>query len=339
MIVAGPAEADQRRALAAIAEAFAARGPLVLAADVAPLERVIAQPGVTLFTSGTTGAPKAVHRPWDELAAEVSSAGRREDRFLLTYNVARYAGLQVALHCLVHGAALLVPERVDDVEAVIAAGAGATHLSATPSLLRRIAMADGAARLTALEQITLGGEYATQTVLDLAARCWPGARVTSIYASSEAGACFAASDGLEGFPAEALEHGRAGRVGRLEDDGELVVTLAAGREVRTGDSWALQNGRLLYRGRDEHVINVGGYKVSAAKVERVLLGVDGVDDCRVIGRASPVTGEVVVAELVGEFDVAAVRAACRAALERAEVPGLFRKVDAVPITAAGKVSR
>jgi acyl-coenzyme A synthetase/AMP-(fatty) acid ligase len=300
---------------------------------------VIAQPGVTLFTSGTTGTPKAVHRPWDELEAEVSSSGGEDDRFLLTYNVARYAGLQVALHCLAHGAELLVPERVDDVGAVIAAAATATHLSATPSLLRRIVMAGGADRLAGLAQITLGGEYATQAVLDLAARCWPSARVTSIYASSEAGASFVASDGREGFPAEALEHGRAGRTGRLEDDGELVVTLAGGREVRTGDHWALQDGRLLYRGRDEDLVNVGGYKVSPAKVERVLLGVDGVEDCRVFGKPSPVTGQVVVAELVGEFDVAAVRAACRAALERAEVPGLFRKVEAVPLTAAGKARR
>ncbi len=339
MIVAGPGEADQRRALAAIAEAFRARGPLVLAADAAPDAPVVAQPGVTLFTSGTTGTPKAVHRPWDELVAEVSSAGGPDDRFLLTYNVARYAGLQVALHCVVHGAELLVPARVDDVEAVIAAGASATHLSATPSLLRRIVMAGGAGRLTALRQITLGGEYATQAVLDLAARCWPDARVTSIYASSEAGSSFVASDGREGFPAEALAHGRAGRTGRLEDDGELVVTLAGGREVRTGDRWALQDGRLLYRGRDEDLVNVGGYKVSPAKVERVLLAVDGVEDCRVYGRPSPVTGQVVVAELVGEYELAAVRAACRAALERAEVPGLFRKVEALPLTAAGKARR
>ena len=339
MIVAGPGEADQRRVLAALAAAFHARGPIVLAADSAPDERVIARPGVTLFTSGTTGIPKAVHRPWAELEAEVSTAGSADDRFVLTYNIARYAGLQVALHCLAHDAELLVPERVDDVAAVIAAGERATHLSATPSLLRRIVMAGGAERMAALEQITLGGEYATQAVLDLAARCWPSARVTSIYASSEAGACFAASDGREGFPAEALEHGRAGRRGRLEDDGELVVSLAGGREVRTGDFWTLEGDRLLYRGRDEDLVNVGGYKVSPAKVERVLLGVDGIDDCRVFGRPSPVTGEVVVAELVGEFDLAAVRAACRAALERPEVPGLFRKVDEVPLTAAGKAQR
>jgi acyl-coenzyme A synthetase/AMP-(fatty) acid ligase len=339
MIVAGPAEADQRRALAAIAEAFRSRGAVVLAADAAPADPVEPRPGVTLFTSGTTGAPKPVHRPWDELEAEVAATGGAADRFLLTYNVARYAGLQVALHCLVHGSALLVPERVDDVEAVIAAGADATHLSATPSLLRRIVMAGGAERLTGLRQLTLGGEYATQAVLDLAAHCWPGARVTSIYASSEAGASFAASDGLEGFPAEVLSHGRAGRTGRLETDGELVVTLAGGREVRTGDRWALEDGRLLFRGRREDVVNVGGYKVSPAKVERVLLGVPGVEDCRVYGRPSPVTGQVVVAELVGEFDLAAVRAACREELERAEVPGLFRRVESVPLSAAGKAVR
>jgi acyl-coenzyme A synthetase/AMP-(fatty) acid ligase len=338
MIVTGPGEADQRHALAAIAEAFRVRGAIVLAADAAGPEPVDPAPGVTLFTSGTTGEPKPVHRPWEELEAEVSATGSAGDRFLLTYNVARYAGVQVALHCLAHGAELLVPARLDDVNAVIAAGGDATHLSATPSLLRRIVMAGGAERLAGLRQITLGGEYATQAVLDLAARCWPGARVTSIYASSEAGASFVASDGREGFPVEALEHGRAGRVGRLED-GELVVTLAGGREVRTGDQWVAEGGRLLYRGRGEDVVNVGGYKVSPVKVERVLLGVEGVEDCRVFGRPSPVTGQVVVAELVGEFDVAAVREACRAALERAEVPGLFRKVEAVPLTAAGKALR
>ena len=109
--------------------------------------------------------------------------------------------------------------------------------------------------------------------------------------------------------------------------------------MRTGDFWELAGGRLLYRGRNEDLVNVGGYKVSPAKVERVLLGVAGVEDCRVYGRPSPVTGEVVVAELVGEFDLAAARSACREQLARAEVPGLFRKVDAVPLTAAGKARR
>ncbi len=339
MIVAGPAEADQRRALGAIAEARRRESPLVIAADVAPAVPAAPAPGVTLFTSGTTGEPKPVHRPWDELEAEVSRAGAPEDRFLLTYNVARYAGLQVALHCLAHGCELLVPERVDDVDAVIAAGGRATHVSVTPSLLRRIVMAGGAEPLAGLTQITLGGEYATQAVLDLASRSWPAARVTSIYASSEAGATFAASDGREGFPVTMLERGRAGRRGRLLADGELVVTLASGREVRTGDHWTVEAGRLLYRGRDADLVNVGGYKVSPAKVEAVLLGVAGVEDCRVYGRPSPVTGEVVVAELVGEFDLAVVRTACRQALERPEVPGLFRRVQAVPLTAAGKARR
>jgi acyl-coenzyme A synthetase/AMP-(fatty) acid ligase len=338
MIVAGPGAADQRRALAAVAEGLATAGPVVLAADAAPAVAVPQAPGVTLFTSGTTGVPKPVHRPWEELRREVSSAGDPADRFLLTYNIARYAGLQVALHCLLNGSELLIPERVDDVHAVIAAGPSATHISVTPSLLRRIVMAGGADALGGLRQITLGGEYATQAVLDLAARVWPAARVTSIYASSEAGSTFVSSDGLEGFPASALSHGRAGRLGRLEPDGELVVTLI-GREVRTGDFWALENDRLLYRGRAEDIVNVGGYKVSPAKVERVLLDVPGVEDCRVYGRKSAVTGQVVVAELVGEFELAEVRAACRAQLERPEVPGLFRKVDAVPLTAAGKAAR
>jgi len=39
----------------------------------------------------------------------------------------------------------------------------------------------------ALRQITLGGEIADQAVLDALARRFPGARITHVYASTEAG--------------------------------------------------------------------------------------------------------------------------------------------------------
>lgn len=344
VLVTGPARPDQTAAYAAVREGLRRRVPIALVADDPQLADGLtapSEPGVTLFTSGSTGVPKRVNRPWQELEAEVSPHAGPDDRFLLTYSVARYAGLQVALHCARHDATLLVPETLADVEAIVTEGerGGATHLSATPSLLRRILMAGGGERMATLRQVTLGGEYATQPVLDLVRRAWPEARVTAIYASSEAGACFAASDGLEGFPSSVLERGRSGRRGRLSEEGELIVTLENGRVVETGDLFDQQDGRLLYRGRRQEIVNVGGHKVSPVRVERVVAAVPGVEACRVFGTSSPVTGQVLVAEVVGTASKGDIRSACRAQLSRPEQPALIRFVDEIALSGAGKTLR
>jgi acyl-CoA synthetase (AMP-forming)/AMP-acid ligase II len=201
-------------------------------------------------------------------------------------------------------------------------------------------MGGAAEAMPGLRQVTLGGEYATQADLDLAAKAWPDARVTSIYASTEAGAALAASDGREGFPAVAREReGKGGRRIRLTEEGEMVVTLPGGREVATGDLWEVDGDRLLFRGRNEEIINVGGLKVSPVKVERVLRGVPGVEAVRVVGRASPITGSVVVAEVVGDASQADLRAAATASLARAEQPMKYLFVDAIETSTANKVVR
>lgn len=341
--VVGPTGADQLAAAALLRDAVAWDEPLALIADepTGSLPAPPTEPGLTFFSSGTTGTPRAHHRTWPALLAEASRHGSADDRYLLTFNLARYAGLQVFLHCLRHDATIIVPASLRDAAAIVAAGAehDATHLSVTPSLVKRLVQLDAPAALQGLRQITLGGEHASQATLDLVRRCWPHARVTTIYASSEGGACFSASDGREGFPAAQLAAGRDGRRGELDADGELIVHLADGRTLRTGDHFEAAGDRILFRGRREDLINVGGYKVSPARVERVILGVAGVEECRVIGRPSPVLGEVVAAEIVGSAAVADVRAACRAALARPEVPVTIRQVESLPLSAAQKLVR
>ena len=51
-------------------------------------------------------------------------------------------------------------------------------------------------------------------------------------------------------------------------------------------------------GRDSDLINVGGEKVYPAEVESLLLGADNVIDAYAYGRQNPLTGQVVVAEVV-----------------------------------------
>ena len=116
-----------------------------------------------------------------------------------------------------------------------------------------------------------------QSILDRLTELFPTARVSWIYASSEAGATIAVHDGRAGFPVAWL--GRESAPGRPRlsvDDGELLIASpkrgeGIDRVLRTGDRVEVVDGRVLITGRiasDE--INVGGAKASAAAVRDVL---------------------------------------------------------------------
>ena len=177
-----------------------------------------------------------------------------------------------------------------------------------------------------------------------AQRLWsafPDARVSWIYASSEAGAAIAVHDGLAGFP-EAWLTGepREGRP-RLSIDGDELIIASPHRGVgvaaalHTGDRIQLRHGRVLITGRlasDE--INVGGSKVSASQVREVLLGHPGVRWANVRGRRAPLVGTVVSADVVLSDDATTetdLARWCAARLADYAVPRRFRMLDSIPL--------
>jgi long-chain acyl-CoA synthetase len=90
------------------------------------------------------------------------------------------------------------------------------------------------------------------------------------------------------------------------------------------------------------VLNVGGMKVFPEEVEAVLDRHPSVKRSRVIGREHPILGAVPVAEIVaanGALSPVDLKAWCRQSLSAYKVPVAFRQVDAVPLTASGKVRR
>jgi acyl-CoA synthetase (AMP-forming)/AMP-acid ligase II len=117
------------------------------------------------------------------------------------YNLRRFAGLQVLLQAWLGGTPLVLAEDHTELPIVLkrVAAAGCNALSATPSMWRKMSMRPEFDAL-ALRQITLGGEMVDQPVLDMLKKRFPEARITHIYASTEAGGGFAVRDGLAGFP-------------------------------------------------------------------------------------------------------------------------------------------
>lgn len=316
-----------------------------------------------MTTSGTTGLPKIVSHTLRSLARSVyrfdAKPGEALPSWGLLYDPTRFAGVQVVLQALMGGGSLVVVDTSkplrEQVEAL--AAKGCTHLSATPTLWRRLLMVPGHEALQ-LRQITLGGEIADQSILDALQRAYPGARISHIYASTEAGVGFSVKDGLAGFPEGYLERAPGDVRLKIRDD---ILWLAPPSSasasglpkddvdedgfIRSGDRVALQGERVVFLGRENGMINVGGVKVYPETVEAVAKTVPGVALVRVFGKASPVTGALVVAEVQVDADAdpkvvrKQIQDTCRDQLGREAVPAFVRFVNDFKVNAAGKLVR
>lgn len=319
-----------------------------------------------MLTSGTTGAPKLVRHSLDTLAGALpaGTAGMGRAVWSTFYDIRRYGGLQIFLRAVCGGSSLLLSDAGEPAQEFLAraARAGVTHVSGTPSHWRR-ALMSGAANLIDPAYVRLSGEIADQALLDQLRATYPRARIGHAFASTEAGVAFDVNDGLAGFPAEFLDGARDGIELRV-DDGTLRVRSqrnAAGYLnksedvvrggdgfVDTGDIVELENGRYHFRGRRGGIINVGGLKVHPEEVENVLNADPRVRMSRVRARRNPITGSVVVADVVvaavaDEETLGALKRdlmrACRVALAAHKVPVTLSFVAALELTAAGKLVR
>jgi acyl-coenzyme A synthetase/AMP-(fatty) acid ligase len=119
--------------------------------------------------------------------------------------------------------------------------------------------------------------------------------------------------------------------------------------VDTRDMVELRDGRYWFAGRRDGVINVGGLKVHPEEVEAVINRHPDVRMSLVRTRKNPITGALVVADVVlrngggaeearGELEREILRH-CHQTLPRHKVPTLIRIVASLAVSPAGKLLR
>jgi acyl-CoA synthetase (AMP-forming)/AMP-acid ligase II len=98
---------------------------------------------------------------------------------------------------------------------------------------------------------------------------------------------------------------------------------------------------LIISGRQNDVLNVGGAKMAAERLESVLASFDGISDAAVFAATSPSGIDEVWAAVVcsGKLDPESLRVHCRSQIGGAFVPAHVVSLEALPITATGKVDR
>jgi len=316
-----------------------------------------------IATSGTTGEPKLVVHTLSELSGSLKKDPSKGCDFVwgLLYDLSKYAGLQVYLQSLLGGSTLLVPNDMTplDKQVLYFIHNKCNAMSATPTLWRKILMLPTSQKLQ-LKQITLGGEIADQPILDALALQFPRAKITHIYASTEAGVGFSVSDCHAGFPAEYLVESPRGVLLKVVDNrlflksdnlAKSIIDVSTYKDsdgyIDTGDLVELKGNRYYFLGRASGLINVGGNKVYPEEVEQVLLSHERIKLARVYAKKSHLMGDLVVCDMVVDIidtDLVAqlkkqIRAHCSQYLPDWKTPVLFNIVDNIDNANSGKQVR
>jgi acyl-coenzyme A synthetase/AMP-(fatty) acid ligase len=323
-----------------------------------------------LFTSGTTGLPKLVLHTLSSLCPTIGLSGNSGSSVVWStfYDIRRYGGLQIFLRALLGGSSLVLSGVEESTEDFLmrAGGSGVTHISGTPSHWRRALMSPSFHRL-APHYIRLSGEMADQAILDSLRTAYPHATIVHAFASTEAGLAFEVRDGLAGFPAGLIGVQDSGVEMKIQDGSLRIRSPRAAAHylgssgdaltdqdgfVDTHDLVELHGDRYYFVGRADGVINVGGLKVHPEEVEAVINRHPGVSMSLVKARRNPITGALVVADVVAQStagqngimtDTTALKAQileiCRRTLPAHKVPAAIRFVPSLEMAASGKLAR
>jgi acyl-coenzyme A synthetase/AMP-(fatty) acid ligase len=296
--------------------------------------------GLVLFSSGTSGQPKAMVQDLGRLLATYQERHPSGLPVLALLGFDHIGGFNTLFGALAAGAPVVVP--ASSAPAAVAE-AIARHrvavLPASPTFLNLLLLSgETAARdLTSLRVITYGTEPMPESLLARLKATFPRVRFIQTFGTSETGITHTVSpepgSTFLRFEDPHLEWKVVDEELWLRSPTQIAGYLNASNERFTADGWFRTgdkvelgpDGTLRILGRLGESINVGGEKLMPAEVESVVLAVPGVADCRVRGEAHPLTGQTVAVDVVSfasdqEALRAAIRIACRERLARHKIP-------------------
>lgn len=267
-------------------------------------------PGLVLFTSGSSGKPKAVVHDFSKLIHKFHM--RRPAMVTLNFLLFdHWGGLNTLLHCLSNLCLIVIPEnRNPDYICSVVEKYRIELLPATPSFLNMLLMSKAYKNydLTSLKLITYGAEPMPDMTLKNLRKVFPLIEMRQTYGMIELGVLRAKSRnsdslwlkiGGEGYDLRVVDgilqvRASSAMLGYINAESEFTEDgfFITGDLVETDGDWI----RIL--GRESDIINVGGQKVYPTEVESVLLSCPEVLDAVVYGEANPILGRIVCASII-----------------------------------------
>ncbi len=270
----------------------------------------MAEPGLVLFSSGSTGKNKAALHNFTHLLEKYKVIRKRlrTCTFLLFDHI---GGINTLFYTLSNGGTVIsVRSRDPEVVCQAIEKHKVELLPTSPTFLNLILISEAYRQydLSSLKLITYGTEIMPESTLKRLHKIFPNVKLQQTYGLSELGILRSKSRdsdslwvkiGGEGFETKVVD-GVLWVRAHSAMMGYLNAPTPFDKEgwMNTQDLVEIDGDYMRILGRRSDIINVGGQKVYPAEVESVLLQMENVKDAAVRGEKNPLTGNIVVARLV-----------------------------------------
>lgn len=295
-------------------------------------------PGIIIFSSGSTGEPKAAIHDFTKLLNKfkVERLPLRTINFLLFDH---WGGLNTLLYIFSNAGVVGVPtERTPEKICEFIEKYKIELLPTTPTFINLILMSRAYKKydLSSLKIVSYGTESMPESTLKLFHKFYPKVKLKQTYGLTELGVMRTKSKnskslwvkvGGEDYKTKIVDNtlfikAKSTILGYLnaESPYDSEGWYNTGDKVEQDGEW------IKFLGRDSDIINVGGQKVYPAEVESVLLEMDNINDVSVFAKNNPIMGKVVAARINLEKDEALnslkkrIRKYCKSRLESFKIP-------------------
>ena len=304
--------------------------------------------GLILFSSGTTGEPKAMIHNFDHLVDSFIGKRIKKLNMLVFLMFDHIGGLNTLLNTLSMGAQIVLPENRNPEHVATLIEKHKVHvLPSTPTFLNMMLMAKVNEKfdLKSLKMITYGTETMPESVLLNLKRTFPRTRLMQTFGTSETGIAKTTSRSSDSLEIKLDDPNTEYKIVNnelwLRSKTQVMGYLNADMSSFTSDGW-FQTGDLVevfddnfikIVGRSKEVINVGGEKVLPAEVESIILELDIVGDCMVYAEKNSITGQMVAVQIVLSTEIEEkeakklIRSYCKSRLDTYKVPVKFKFSD------------
>lgn len=318
------------------------------------------RPATIVFTSGSSGTPKAVVHSLDNHYFNAKGSNEHipvssGDRWLLSLPLFHVSGLGILFRCLLGGGTVVIPSPADDLAASIEKF-GITHVSMVPTQLARLLKEEKGKALQKLKAILLGGAPIPPQLLVRAKELDLPVYIT--YGLSEMASQVATSPCLKTaqwpLAAKVLPH-RQIKIANGEifvkgeplflgywQEGKIHRPLTSDGWFATGDCGRLDEHGLTVTGRKDNLFISGGENIYPEEIEKELLGIPGVEEAVVFPEDDDEFGQRPIAVIrteEGKLTRAILTAALEKKLPRFKVPMNFYLFPENPDVFGVKTSR
>jgi long-chain acyl-CoA synthetase len=308
--------------------------------------RTVGHPGIIMFSSGTTGEPKAAVHDLTKLLPKFT-VERRTLRAISFLRFDHWGGINTLLYQFSNAGLVGVPhDRTPEAICEFIEKHSIELLPTTPTFINLMMMSEAYTRfdLSSLKMVSYGTEPMPLSTLRRFHSLFPEIELKQTYGLTELGVMRTRSRdsdslwlkvGGEDYEVK-IENNILWIKARSSILGYLNAELPFDADgwYNTGDRVEQDGEWIRILGRDSDIINVGGEKVYPAEVESVLLELENVYDVTVFAKENPIMGQVVAARVKLHVDeplvelTKRIRRFCGGRLEPFKIPAHVETTDA-----------